>query len=126
MSIKHFPNSLPCCSLSVAEKRQLVQLKLLMRGLLMTVCLPASPALSYPTVDLPPPDAPELQITVETLCQFTIQMSFLKTVIKISTAMIQTKGSTTPIHKCHQHSRHIPRDPPAKKEYRIFTARFLG
>jgi hypothetical protein len=85
-----------------------------------------TPALSYPTVDLPPPDAPELQITVETLCQFTIQMSFLKTVIKISTAMIQTKGSTTPIHKCHQHSRHIPRDPPAKKEYRIFTARFLG
>jgi len=97
-----------------------------MRGLLMTVCLPASPALSNATVDLPPPDAPELQITVETLWQFTIQLSFLKAITKISTAMIQTKGSTTPIHKCHQHSRHIPRDPPAKREYRIYTARFLG
>jgi hypothetical protein len=97
-----------------------------MRGLLMTVCLPASPALSYPTVDLTPPDAPELKITVETLWQFTIQLSFLKAVTKISTAMIQTKGSTTPIHKCHQHDRYIPRDPPAKKEYKIYTARFLG
>ncbi len=77
--------------LLVVERKRQAQLKLLVRGPL-TVQLPAFPALSFPTVDLSPPDVPGRQNhSTHTYCIITSLTEFVTT----------SKATNIQPKKCH-------------------------